>query len=500
MIKKMSKESSPLPLSKLIPVSEVEETITPVSHPISLTELTASLEALSTEVDKRLTVVHRTQTSYASGVNKIPGSPDTRDQKKSSPTPMHWPKRYTFEMWLEAEVGPGLFVPPEDDSYSVDFAMEVINRAYPGCTGMYLDRAGHMLAFYGRKGSTRAGLIQDVMIEAGRAVGELPMWMGYTAQWRVRCVSLAEANEILTRCKRLEKENRKRECLQLQEWLASVHQFSNLSANTVPFQPQAALPTPRPAGMTGGLPERGRDGASSDFSSGSPLNRLPSPACYPPLQSSDDGGLTTDGSAADLTSYKKRRRSRASKGSRSSKSEGSASDSNQSTSSKGGRKKKDGFSSKIHIPEFGGKKGHSSDVTEAFQQWARCITYYRDYYEDSYLMPLVVSSLMGDASDVFDWILSLNPRNTQDLTTLLQMLREHYCGSLTFREQRNTIKNLCQRPQESAIDFLIRVGTSVSNLGKDWKDELMEKELQSLQYEVSLNGSRRRLDMSWTLR
>ena len=103
-------------------------------------------------------------------------------------------------------------------------------------------------------------------------------------------------------------------------------------------------------------------------------------------------------------------------------------------------------------------------------------------------MPLVVSSLMGDASDVFDWILSLNPGNTQDLTTLLQMLREHYCGSLTFREQRNTIENLCQRPQEAAIDFLIRVGTSVSNLGKDWKDELTEKELQSLQYEVSLNG------------
>ena len=103
-------------------------------------------------------------------------------------------------------------------------------------------------------------------------------------------------------------------------------------------------------------------------------------------------------------------------------------------------------------------------------------------------MPLVVSSLMGDASDVFDWILSLNLGNTQDLTTLLQMLREHYCGSLTFKEQRNTIKNLRQRPQEAAIDFLIRVGTSVSNLGKDWKDELMDKELQSLQYEVSLNG------------
>ena len=99
-------------------------------------------------------------------------------------------------------------------------------------------------------------------------------------------------------------------------------------------------------------------------------------------------------------------------------------------------------------------------------------------------MPLVVSSLTGDASDVFDWILSLNPGNTQDLTTLLQMLREHYCGSLTFREQRNMIKNLCQKPQEATIDFLMRVGTSMSNLGNDWTD----KELQSLQYEVSLNG------------
>ena len=157
-------------------------------------------------------------------------------------------------------------------------------------------------------------------------------------------------------------------------------------------------------------------------------------------------------------------------------------------SSGGRRKKKDGFSSKIQIPEFGGKKGHLGDVTGAFRQWARCITYYRDYYEDSYLMPLVVSSLTGDTSDVFDWIQGLHPGNPQDLTTLLQMLREHYCGSLTFREQRNTIENLRQKPNEAAIDFLIRVGTSVSNLAKDWKDELMEGKLRALQYVVSLNG------------
>ena len=206
---KMSKESSPASHSKLIPASETEETVTPVSHTISLTKLTTSLEALNAEVDQRLTVVHRTQTSSSLGANKIPGSPDTRDPKKTSPAPVHQPRRYALQMWLEIEVSPGLFVPPEDDPYSVDFAMEVINRAYPGCTGMYLDRAGHMLAFFGQKGSTRAGLIQEVTIEASQAVSELPTWMGYTARWRVRCISLTEANDILAGCKRLEKENRR---------------------------------------------------------------------------------------------------------------------------------------------------------------------------------------------------------------------------------------------------------------------------------------------------
>ena len=69
-----------------------------------------------------------------------------------------------------------------------------------------------------------------------------------------------------------------------------------------------------------------------------------------------------------------------------------------------------------------------------------------------------------------------------------EMLREHYCGSLTFREQRNAIENLCQKSNEATIDFLIWVGTSVSNVAKDWKDELTECELRALQNEVSLNG------------
>ena len=208
---------------------------------------------------------------------------------------------------------------------------------------------------------------------------------------------------------------------------------------------------------------------------------LPVSGLYP--QTSDDD-TASEVDLVDPSSHKKGTRGRGNRGSRSGESSDSSHSTRSTTSSGGRRKKRDGFSSKIQIPEFGGKKGHSGDVTDASRQWARCITYYWDYYEDSYLMPLVVSYLTGEASDVFNWILILNHGEPQDLTTLFQMLREHYCGSLTFREQRNTIQNLCQKPNEAAIDFLIRVGTLVSNLAKDWKDELTECELQALQYEV----------------
>ena len=349
-----------------------------------------------------------------------------------------------------------------------------------------------MLAFYGRKGSSKAGLIQDVAIEAGHTVREIPTWMGLTAKWRVKCVSLAEAKDILTGCKRLERENQRRERQYFQERFAPLHQLSGLSVNVAPFQLQATTPMPRPAEMPSDQPEakrrRPKAGLSPPHhSTTSSVGKIPSPIRGPYPQTSDDD-VTSDGGLVNPSSHRKGKRSRGNRGSRSGESSGSSHSIRSSTSRGGRRKKKDGFSSKIQIPEFGRKKGHSGEVTDTFRQWARCITYYRDYYEDSYLMPLVVSSLTGDALDVFDWILSLNQGEPQDLMTLLQMLREHYCGSLTFREQRNTIENLCQKSNEATIDFLIWVGTSVSNLAKDWKDELTECELRALQYEVSLNG------------
>ena len=91
-------------------------------------------------------------------------------------------------------------------------------------------------------------------------------------------------------------------------------------------------------------------------------------------------------------------------------------------------------------------------------------------------MPLVVLSLTGDASDMFDWTWSVAPGDTQDL----QMLREHYCGSLTFSKQWNMVENLRQGAHEDATDFMIRVGSFIGNLAKDWKDQITEAELQSL--------------------
>ena len=257
---------------------------------------------------------------------------------------------------------------------------------------------------------------------------------------------------------------------------------STLSATARPFQPQA---TPQPSREDDGpqaYPSRSGwagSGPTSGFTAGSPVRRTS--LGHP--HSSDDDGVSSDASHQDRPLHRRC-------GSRGSQNNRSGSNSNDTQTSRRLQKKKDGFSSKIQILKFGGKKGHPHDVANAFRQWARCITYYHDYYEDSYLMPLVVSSLQGDTSDVSDWTWSVTLGGAQDLSTLLQMLQEHYCGSYTFWEQRNMVENLHRGVREDATDFMIRVGTSVSNLGKDWKDQLTEGELQSLQYEVSLNGVR----------
>ena len=305
--------SNPASPSRPVPASEQQETITPVSHVFGLSEVSASLEVLNIEVEKKPNVVHHAQTSYSPGVSWTPWSPNTWDNRRSTPVSPQKPKRYALQIWLEVEVGPGYFLPPKDDSCSTDFTLEVLNRTYPGCMGVYLDRGGHMLAFYGRKGGSKAGLIQEVAIEAGLAVTEIPTWMGLTARWRVRCVSLAEANDIIAGCKRLEQENRRREHLYFQERLTSLHQPSGLSATTAPFQPWAALPMPRLAEMASDPHEREGSGPKAGFSPSccsttSSVGKVPSPIWGPYPQTSDDD-VTSDVGLVDPSSCKKGRRS-----------------------------------------------------------------------------------------------------------------------------------------------------------------------------------------------
>ena len=151
-----------------------------------------------------------TPVSQPSGLGELSASmftePDRKQEAIQSPTSATRPKKYALKMWV-GETSVGMHSAPEEDSYSVDFAINTINRTYPGCTGMYLGMAGHMLAFYGKKTNPRAGLLLGQAVTASKAIANIPTWMGYFARWRVRCVSISEASEILAGCKRIEKEN-----------------------------------------------------------------------------------------------------------------------------------------------------------------------------------------------------------------------------------------------------------------------------------------------------
>ena len=114
-------------------------------------------------------MIQRAQVSSLMGANKIK-EPQDKTLKKQSPASATRPKKYALEMWMEIETSAGVHSAPEEDSYSVDFAIDTINCTYPGCTGMYLGVAGHMLAFYGKKTNPRAG---------SKAIANIPTWMGY---------------------------------------------------------------------------------------------------------------------------------------------------------------------------------------------------------------------------------------------------------------------------------------------------------------------------------
>ena len=124
-----------------------EESVTPVYQLSGLGELSALMVA---ETNRRLEAIQRAQVSSLVRADKGK-EPQEKIPKKLSPTLATRPKKYALEMWVEIETSLGVYTTPEDDSYSIDFAIDTLNHAYLGCTGMYLDVAGICWPFMERR-------------------------------------------------------------------------------------------------------------------------------------------------------------------------------------------------------------------------------------------------------------------------------------------------------------------------------------------------------------
>ena len=150
-----------------------------------------------------------------------------------------------------------------------------------------------MLAFYGKKTNPRAGLLIGQAIATSKAIANIPTWMGYFARWRVKCVSISEASEILVGCKRIEKENLRRACWELQQRFSAMRLDSTLSTTARPFQPWVAPPSSREDDASRNHPVRHRLAGSSPtpgLAPDSPMRRA-FPSHH---QSSDDDRVSTD--------------------------------------------------------------------------------------------------------------------------------------------------------------------------------------------------------------
>ena len=103
-------------------------------------------------------------------------------------------------------------------------------------------------------------------------------------------------------------------------------------------------------------------------------------------------------------------------------------------------------------------------------------------------MAQIIGALKGDAADVFDFACHHGKKHIKDLRLILEQMRHHYCGTLMFREQWNTIENMRQKSHESATDFLVRVSGAVDGLTRDWKGVVLQHKIKALLSEVFING------------
>ena len=187
----------------------------------------ASIAASATsEAGKSTDVVQKAQVcpdaTKGKSTKESPPPKEGSSPQKAPPLPTVCTLKYTLEIWIKVEVSPGVYAYPEDDTYSPDFVMDTLNLAYPGCTGVYLANAGHLVAFYGKKMKPGAGLSLEQGMEACRLVTEIPTWMGSLAKYTVCAISTTEVQELIQGLKHLEKEDFRKVHPELSNRLSSL--------------------------------------------------------------------------------------------------------------------------------------------------------------------------------------------------------------------------------------------------------------------------------------
>ena len=237
-----SKDKNTSPTSQTTS-STTEENILPQPPQRGLASIATST---ASEAGKSTDVVQKAKVSpdatKGKSTKESPPSEERSSPQKAPPLPTVRTCKYALEIWIKVEVSPGVYAYPEDDTYSPDFVMDTLNLAYPGCTGVYLANAGHLVVFYGKKTKPGAGLSLEQGMEACRLVTEIPTWMRSLAKYTVHAISTTEAQELIQGLKCLEKEDFCKVHLELSNRLSSLRleqTNSSLSTSAKPFVPLA---------------------------------------------------------------------------------------------------------------------------------------------------------------------------------------------------------------------------------------------------------------------
>ena len=112
--------------------------------------------------------------------------------------------------------------------------LNALNLTYLGCTRVFLAEPGHAIAFYGCKGSVRAGLMVKQSTEASKLISSIPVWMGYVDKIKARVIRLQEVNDMIVGLKRLIEKNE-----------TSLQRISNSDTRTI-SSTMSQVPPPQP--------------------------------------------------------------------------------------------------------------------------------------------------------------------------------------------------------------------------------------------------------------